>query len=231
MTLVPHNRVIQGDCVAVMRGLPAESVDLVFTDPPYLVAYRDRHGRTVANDSDDSWLRPAFAEMYRILKSDSYCLTFYGWPSIAAFADAWQAAGFRIVGHIVFRKSYASSAGALQRYHESAYLLAKGCPPRPSTIMPDVAEWRYTSNRLHPTQKSSVMLQPYVDALCKPDGLVLDPFCGSGATLVAAHECGRRYLGIELDEQHALSATLRLEASRMAALARHRPRASSYVRP
>lgn len=36
------NRILHGDCVQVMRSLPAESVDFIMTDPPYLVRYRDR---------------------------------------------------------------------------------------------------------------------------------------------------------------------------------------------
>ena len=44
------NEVIQGDCVEVLKGLPDSSVDFVLTDPPYLGSYKDRDGRTLAND-------------------------------------------------------------------------------------------------------------------------------------------------------------------------------------
>jgi DNA modification methylase len=47
----PINQIIQGDCVQVLKSLSSNSVDLVVTDPPYLVNYRDRSGRTVKNDS------------------------------------------------------------------------------------------------------------------------------------------------------------------------------------
>ena len=45
------NQVIHGDCTQVLQALPSNSVDLVVTDPPYFVRYRDRLGRTIANDS------------------------------------------------------------------------------------------------------------------------------------------------------------------------------------
>ena len=49
-----------------MRSLPWASVDFILTDPPYLVNYRDRSGRSVANDGNDgAWLKPAFRQMYR----------------------------------------------------------------------------------------------------------------------------------------------------------------------
>ena len=59
------DRVILGDCLQVMRELPAACVDMVLTDPPYLVSYKDRQGRTVANDNNDRWMFPAFAELRR----------------------------------------------------------------------------------------------------------------------------------------------------------------------
>ncbi|EKF5482481.1 DNA methylase, partial [Escherichia coli] len=41
------------------------------TDPPYLVGFRDRSGRTIAGDKTDEWLQPACNEMYRVLKKDA----------------------------------------------------------------------------------------------------------------------------------------------------------------
>ncbi|EJF00426.1 putative methylase, partial [Escherichia coli O26:H11 str. CVM9952] len=42
--------------------------DFILTDPPYLVGFRDRSGRTIAGDVNDDWLQPASNEMYRVLK-------------------------------------------------------------------------------------------------------------------------------------------------------------------
>jgi DNA modification methylase len=64
------NQIVRGDCIEVMRQMPANSVDFVLTDPPYLVNYRDRDGRTIQNDANADWLKPAMAEAYRVLKQD-----------------------------------------------------------------------------------------------------------------------------------------------------------------
>jgi site-specific DNA-methyltransferase (adenine-specific) len=209
-SLALSNRILHGDCVQVMHGLPSESVDFVLTDPPYLVRYRDRSGRTVANDNNGYWLRPAFAEMFRVLKPDTLALSFYGWSRVDLFFDAWRAVGFSIVGHVVFAKGYASSSRFFEYRHEQAYLLAKGAPTLPANPPPDVLDWHYTGNRLHPTQKPAENLMPLVRAFCPPAGLVLDPFCGSGSSLVAARDAGCDWLGIELDEQHHATASKRL---------------------
>jgi DNA modification methylase len=203
--------VLSGDCIEVMRGLDRESVDFILTAPPYLVDYRSRDGRTIRNDADDSWLKPAFSEAYRVLRRDRFCISFYGWPHADKFMAAWRAAGFRIVGHLVFRKAYASSVRLLRYQHELAYLLAKGSPKQPACPIPDVIDFRYTGNRLHPTEKPVSALMPLIGAFSQEGSLVLDPFCGSGSTLVAARQLRRHFLGIELDSRYHAIASQRLQ--------------------
>jgi len=205
------NTVLQGDCVQIMRGMPSGSVDFVVTDPPYITRYTDRSGRSVVNDDNAQWLKPAFAQMHRLLKSAAFCISFYGWNKADLFIDAWRSAGFRIVGHVVFRKRYPSSIRFLRYQHENAYVLAKGEVQPPAQPIPDVIEFPYTGNKLHPTQKPLAALKPLIEAFCPTGGIVLDPFAGSGSSLVAARQLGRRFIGIELDAQHHATATARLQ--------------------
>ncbi len=203
----PLDAILQGDCITLMRNLVSESVDFILTDPPYLADYHSRDGRTIRNDVNRDWLKPAFREAYRLLRRDRFCICFYGWPHVEKFVAAWRAAGFRIVGHIVFQKTYSSSVRFLRYQHEQAYLLAKGSPERPAAPLADVLPLPYTGNHLHPTQKAVSALLPLVRTFSREGQRVLDPFCGSGSTLVAAKRLNRRYLGIELDpEYHAIAA-------------------------
>ena len=101
---LPINTILNGDCIKVMREMPANSVDFILTDPPYLVNYRDRSGRSIQNDADAAWLKPAMAQAYRVLKQNRVAIMFYGWTKVDVFFEAWKDAGFRPVGHIVFRK-------------------------------------------------------------------------------------------------------------------------------
>jgi len=205
------NQILHGDCIEVMHQMPASSVDFILTDPPYLVNYRDRDGRTIQNDADDTWLKPAMAEAYRVLKQDRVAVMFYGWTKVDAFFEAWRSAGFQPVGHIVFRKSYSSKSRFLRYQHEQAFLLAKGRPPLPKHPLGDVMEMPYSGNKLHPTQKPVAALAPLVRSFTLPCELVFDPFAGSGSSCAAALLTGRRYLGIEMDSEYFHQASARLE--------------------
>jgi site-specific DNA-methyltransferase (adenine-specific) len=194
-----------------MRSLPANSIDFILTDPPYLVRYQDREGRSIQNDSNSDWLMPAFSEAYRVLRQDRFMVSFYGWTQTDKFFHAWRSAGFRIVGHIVFRKQYASKSRFLKYQHEQAYLLAKGNPKLPESPVADVVDMPYSGNKLHPTQKPVTALKPLIETFTQKNELILDPFCGSGSTLLAAKILDRRYLGIELDAQYVAAAARRLQ--------------------
>ena len=203
-------QVIQGDCKEVLRSLPNESVDFVLTDPPYFVRYKDRSGRSIANDDHPESVLGAFSDLYRVLKPNSFCVSFYGWNSVAAFFEAWKRAGFTAVGHIVWHKSYSSRRGFLNARHEQAYVLVKGYPAKPAQPLDDVRPWEYSGNVAHPTEKAVSVLQPLIHSFSRPGDFVLDPFSGSGSTLVAAALSGRRYMGIDLEAKYVELARRRL---------------------
>jgi DNA modification methylase len=204
------NTITRGDCIQVMREMPANSVDFILTDPPYLVNYRDRDGRSIKNDANDEWLKPAMQEAYRVLKQDRVAVMFYGWTKVDAFFEAWRSAGFQPVGHIVFRKTYSSKSRFLRYQHEQAFLLAKGRPPLPRQPLRDVMDMPYSGNKLHPTQKPVSALAPLIRSFSLPGELVLDPFTGSGSTCAAAALTNRKYFGIELDPEYHQAASLRM---------------------
>ena len=207
------NGLWNGDCLKLLPTLPEASVDFILTDPPYITRYRSRDGRTVPNDNNDAWLKPAFAEMFRVLKPDSFAVSFYGWSKADRFLTAFRAAGFRVVGHLAFPKRYSSNTPLVRYQHENAYLLVKG-NPKPQAIISDVIGWTYSGNKYHPTEKPLSVLTTLIEAFTPAGGLVLDPFVGSGSTLLAARSLGCRYLGIELDAKYHAIACDRLAQTR-----------------
>ena len=157
-----QNQIIQGESKSILSGFDAEGIDLCVTDPPYLVNYQDRDGRSLANDGNPQAVLSVFDEIYRVLKPDSYCISFYGWIAAAQFLAKWQSLGFRTVGHIVWCKPYASKTTFAHYHHESAFILAKGHPEKPQYPIKDVQPWEYTGNQAHPTEKAVSVIAPLV---------------------------------------------------------------------
>jgi len=206
------DRLVFGDCVKLMRNLPDGCIDLVVTDPPYVANYCDRGGRRIFNDDNARWIYPAFFEAYRVMKDDAFCFSFYGWTKVDKFLAAWRECGLRPVGHFTCVKHYSSSVGFTKMEHECAYLLVKGSPARPTNPPADVLPWKYTGNKLHPTQKPISALTPIIEAYSEKGDIVLDPFGGSGSTAIAARLCERHFVLFEKDEQYFEAARLRLLA-------------------
>ena len=205
-----RNQILYGESASALAGFPNACVDLVVTDPPYLVRYKDRDGRTLANDDNPDAVLSVFDQIYRVMKPNSYCISFYGWSAIADFAAKWKQVGFHTVCHIVWDKPYISKTGFTHYCHESAFILAKGYPRHPANPIEDVQPWNYTGNRAHPTEKAVSVIAPLIQSFSKPRDLVLDPFSGSGSTCVAAALNGRDYIGIELEERYCMHARKRL---------------------
>jgi site-specific DNA-methyltransferase (adenine-specific) len=61
-----------------------------------MVDYSSSDGRTVPNDDNDTWVKPAFREIYRVLRWNRFCVSFYSWNKADKFLIAWREAGFRI---------------------------------------------------------------------------------------------------------------------------------------
>lgn len=204
------NQIIEGNSADVLAKLPQGKIDLVVTDPPNLVNYLDRTGRSFCNDDNPSGVMPVFAPMAQAMKANSYAICFAGWSALPQFTAAWEAAGLRIVSQIVWQKQYASRKGFTEYRHESAYVLAKGNPAKPLHPLPSIMDWVYSGNRRHPTEKAVEIIAPLIRCFSKPGDLVCDPFSGSGSTSVAAALNGRRYLGIDIDAAHVATARARL---------------------
>jgi len=187
------NRILLGDAAQVLANLPKNTIDLIMTDSPYLVNYKDRSGRKLRNDDNPDGVLPVFVPIARAMRRDSYAVCFAGWSALPQFSAAWQSAGLRIVGQFVWAKPYASRDGFAQCRHKTAYLLAKGRPAMPLKPLPSVMRWTYSGNRNHPTEKAMQVLTPLIRCFSQQGDLVCDPFNGSGSTSVAAVLSGHRH--------------------------------------
>jgi DNA modification methylase len=212
------NQIICADCLDVLKSLPDKCVDCVITDPPYGINYT-RHienakFRAIANDSELSlkWM----PEAGRVLKWDSLLVVFHRWDVAEKFRTAIMSAGLKVRSQIVWAKGgggLADTKVCFSPEHELAWFATRGEYSFPNCRPSSVLNFPKVNPNLmvHPTEKPVEMFTHLIKRLTKPTDLILDPFCGSGTTCVAAELLGRKWIGIELDPTYAAIARKRVK--------------------
>ena len=205
--IIQENTIIHGDSLTVLRQMEPESVDAIITDPPYGINYVSQTGASIKNDkSPFIWF---LYDAFRVLKSGESghggLICFTRWDVEQTFIDAMKIAGFNVKSEVIWDKVYhgmGDTKAAFAPSHENIVFAVKGKYSFPGSRPKDLVTFPKinSSKMVHPTEK--------------PVGLILDPFAGSGSTLVAAKKTGRRFIGIELDDEYFSTAQRRIEEVR-----------------
>jgi site-specific DNA-methyltransferase (adenine-specific) len=184
------------------------------TDPPYGINLKPQRKLTKSIKGDGSkrdaksLLWSATEEAHRLAPSDSAHLFFCGW-SETWFKDI-LAEWFTVKACIVWKKNVFGIGYHVRPQHEFIYLCHKGEPPAPEVAFGDVWEFPKVQAPEHSCEKPNDLMMRCV-GYYPSDHIVLDPFCGSGSTLAAAKQLGRRSIGFEIDEDHCKLAVRNLQ--------------------
>ena len=199
------NKIIQGDCLQIMKTYPNNCIDLILTDPPYgdNVAY-GWNNKIIKNNENPLINCNALIEMYRILKQNRSLYIFTNWkhyPFLTEFIIRYTK--FNIRHLIVWKKHNFGLGWAFRHQYELILVLEKGKPKYNLTDFSDVQTSSHINhNKLnHPHQKPLDLLKKIILHSSKEGDLILDPFAGSGSTCKACNELNRNWIGIELDER------------------------------
>ncbi len=237
--LSSSNQVYCADCLSVMKVLPPDLVQLAYLDPPFNTGRRQaascgEYGDSWQNlDAYVVFMRRRIKAVHRVLAPSGSILLHCDWRCshyLRLVLDEIFGPE-RFVNHLVWAYGLGgSSARRFARKHDDVLFYSKGedyyfNPPLiPATSNRMKGKFKKASDVLHvpaintmalertgyPTQKPLALLTLLVKACCPPEGLVLDPFCGSGTTLVAAAKSGRGALGIDIS-----SAAVRIARRRL----------------
>ncbi|MEA4938546.1 MAG: site-specific DNA-methyltransferase [Christensenella sp.] len=210
-----RHRVICGDSTkpetytALMNGRQA---NLILTDPPYGIDYDKGAAGKIKNDKFDSdegfykFLHNAFSAMVGYLADDGAAYVFHADSKGLTFRRAFEDAGFKLSGCCIWAKNtFTLGRSDYQWCHEPCLYGWKKSGKhiwygdrKQSTI------WNFdkpSRSEKHPTMKPVPLIAVPMKNSTQTNGLVLDPFGGSGSTLICAEQLGREAYLIELDEK------------------------------
>lgn len=208
------------DAIDLLRMLPDESVNCVVTDPPYGVGSQVSARRLPAERFDEiegadtinsEWL----CDAYRVLPSDGAMYVFAKWVNVGMWQDAISNIGFDVRNMIVWDKGQHGTGdlqGAYAPRHELILFCCKGNhklkPPRRADVLciPKINP----IDLIHPYQKPSALLEVLITSSTDKGDIILDPFCGSGSTGLAARNLNRHYILGDIDSKWAAVAEKQL---------------------
>lgn len=212
----------QGDALAVLRDLPNGSVDVILTDPPFSSGGRRENARSVRKSmiratDDDAWIagdsmstagfvwtmREFGIQARRILKPGGHLLSFIDWRMYPQLCLGLEVADLVQYPTIVWDKTYFGMGSQFRNQHELVVHMTNGSPGAPQRRdIPNIIACKPIRGGVHPTEKPLHLLETLLSVVCPPNGWVLDPFMGSGATGVAALNLGHQFIGVEMSEHY-----------------------------
>lgn len=211
-----NHRLMVGDSTLkedVDKLCEERSVDLVLTDPPYNVDYEGQDGMKIQNDkqSDEdfyNFLLSAFKNMYEHTKLGGVIYCFHADTEGLNFRNAFKSAGFKLAECLIWVKnSLVLGRQDYQWRHEPClYGWKEGAAHYfvDDRTQDTILEYdKPRNNNVHPTQKNIELVSKLILNSSKKGETVLDLFGGSGTTLIASEQLGRKAIMMELDEKYA----------------------------
>ena len=204
------NTVQNIDCLEGLKQLEDKSIDVIFTDPPYGL---NKTG--IKNDQNLDLFYKILPESYRVLKDDSYFITFF---STKFLPKIFKDNPFDYFWNFVLYCPNASVFSPIGITKYMSCVVFKKGNPRMNKKGKDI--FVDTPGRMvepdegfinHPTPKPKTFIKDILVLFSKENDIVLDPFIGSGSVAVACKQINRNYIGFDIDSNYCKIAEERLK--------------------
>ena len=206
------NKIYNEDCLVGMKRISGGSVDLIVTDPPYLINYSrhvkgHRFENKILNDNNPELISKYIKECYRILKNNSAMYMFTSHKTVDFFKQELENTGFNVKNMIIWdkqRQGMGDTSTVFGFQYELIFFVSKGQPKIRGKRLSDI--WSFPKvvgrNQVHQNQKPIELIERCVTKHSNEGDVVFDGFMGSGTTAIACINTNRNYIGFELDEEY-----------------------------
>lgn len=203
-------QLFRDDAVNWLATLADASVDLIITDPPYESLEKHRKiGTTtrlkVSDGSSNQWFEifpnerfeVLLTEIFRVLKRNSHFYLFCDQETMFYVKPIAERVGFKFWKPIVWNKLAIGMGYHYRAKYEFILFFEKGKRKLNDLAIPDVLECKRV-HRGYPTEKPVSLIEILIKQSSSEDDMIVDPFFGSGSTLVAATNLGRIAVGCDI---------------------------------
>jgi len=197
-----------------MKLLPDNSVDLVVTDPPYGIG-ADKAAKSAADQRIKAMGKSKAGRGWKDYGESNWDNKR---PTKEVFNEIIRVSNIQVIwGGNYFANILPPSMGWLfwdkgqRNFSLADGELAWTSEQKALRVISVSRAKALQDGKHHPTQKSLDVMKYCISKYCKPNDLILDPFAGSGTTLVAAKQLGRRFIGMEIEEKYVAIANERLK--------------------
>lgn len=223
-------KLIQGDCLEIMKKIPDGSIDLIVTDVPYKTTKRGGTGnsggmcKTKEFSSGNVFkhnvikFEDFMPEFYRTLKEEAHCYIMVNHKNLHNMLDVAKKVGFHFIKSLVWVKDNKIMGQAYMSQFEYILFFRKGkfkkinnCGTSDVLVFPNKKLKNEDGKNLHDTEKPVNLMKLLIENSTQEGDLVSDPFMGIGGSGVACVETNRNFLGIEIDEKYFQIAKERIE--------------------
>lgn len=220
------NQIIHADCMDILKQLPDKCIDLVLTDPPYILdmkggkgkafgdrkLIKDKHIDFIAHDFD---FKNVFNEFIRICKKVNLCI-FCSNAQISRTMKFFEDKGYKVT-LCVWDKPNPIPLCNMKLVNNLEFIIwvkeDKTYFNNGLEVKDKLRSFKYPApqERIHPTEKPIKLISHLVNLFSSENSLILDCFSGSGTTAVACHNLKRRFICIEKDKYYYEASVERLK--------------------
>jgi site-specific DNA-methyltransferase (adenine-specific) len=210
--------IFQDDAISFLKGLPANSIDIIITDPAYsgmnqrlklgsgkIIGKYSDAGKNGAkwfeefHDTEENY-KAFLKECFRVLKNNRHIYIMFDSFSLLSLAPIAREV-FEVKNVLCWDKANIGLGHYFRRRHEFILFASKGKRQLNSKSIPDVWKIKRITSSQYPTQKPTEVFELMLKGSAEKDFVVCDPFLGSGSSAIAAIKFGCKFLGCDISDK------------------------------